>query len=258
MVSFHVALRRHMETSYHADALGVDRAGDSFPSTVAGGKWGCASLTTGRSRLEPTRTPLGERKFRKRYAVIRSGVLCCALITSWTAAKDAALGYRDGPPLAHTGGFGEPTCLECHFDLPVNDPATHLLVTGVPDAYEPGQRYPIRLTLHRAGLGSGGFQLAVRYSEPAELAGKQAGTLRSSNAHVQVLPDSGTGVSYAQHTGIGTRPTQDTVSWTVEWTAPTGPRGIVVLHLTANAANDDASEFGDYILVRRLFSARRD
>ncbi len=190
---------------------------------------------------------------------IRSGILCCALLISWAAAKGTAPGYRDGPPLAHTGGFGEPTCLECHFDLPVNDPATRLLVTGVPDAYESGQRYPIRLTLHRAMLGRGGFQLAVRYSEPAGLAGKQAGTLRSSNADVQVLPDSGTGVSYAQHTEIGTRPTNDTVSWAVEWVAPTGPsRGRVVFHLTANAANDDASEFGDYILVRRLFSARRD
>jgi hypothetical protein len=30
---------------------------------------------------------------------------------------------------------------------------------------------------------------------------------------------------------------------------------MVVFHLGANAANDDASEFGDYIYLKRLFAA---
>ena len=30
---------------------------------------------------------------------------------------------RDAPPPAHTGGFGEPTCLTCHFG-DANDPAS--------------------------------------------------------------------------------------------------------------------------------------
>ena len=60
-------------------------------------------------------------------------------------------------------------------------------------------------------------------------------------------------MTYAQHTEAGTVLTRPgTASWTVEWRAPatTAPGGgatAVVFHAAANAANDDASEFGDFI-----------
>ncbi len=61
------------------------------------------------------------------------------------------------------------------------------------------------------------------------------------------------GVTYAQHTEAGSAPTAPgTVSWTVEWRSPAAgthaARAVpVVFHAAANAANDDASEFGDFI-----------
>ena len=63
------------------------------------------------------------------------------------------------------------------------------------------------------------------------------------------------GVTYAQHTEAGSALTRPgTASWTVEWrppatAAPAGGATAVVFHAAANAANDDASEFGDFIYI---------
>ena len=56
------------------------------------------------------------------------------------------------------------------------------------------------------------------------------------------------GVTYAQHTEAGTALTRPgTATWTVEWRPPAAGATSVVFHAAANAANDDASEFGDFI-----------
>lgn len=53
---------------------------------------------------------------------------------------------------------------------------------------------------------------------------------------------------YAQHTEPGTVLTGPArASWTVEWRPPAAGEGPVVFHAAANAANDDVSEFGDFI-----------
>lgn len=152
--------------------------------------------------------------------------------------------YPDQPPLAHTGGFGEPTCQLCHFGAPLNHPDGRLDFS-VPDTYQPGRTYRLRVQLERPGMGRAGFQFAVRFSEGASL-GRQAGVLRGANERFEVLADS-TGIQYAQHRHAGSAlPRPGHASWTIEWTAP-GAREPVVFHLVANAANDDASEFGDFI-----------
>jgi hypothetical protein len=97
-----------------------------------------------------------------------------------------------------------------------------------------------------------GFQLAIRFAE-GEAAGEQAGTLAAAGdrATVTVSPaDSRPGVAYAHHTRAGTSlVSPDSAVWRLEWVAP--PHGgAVLVHVAANAANDDASEFGDRIHLR--------
>lgn len=152
--------------------------------------------------------------------------------------------YPDQPPLAHTGGFGEPTCQRCHFGAPLNAPDGALSLSG-PDSYEPGRSYQLRVELERVGMRRAGFQLAARFSEGTR-AGRQAGALRGANDRLDILADS-TGIQYAQHRQAGSgllKPGR--ASWTIDWTAPDA-REPVAFHLVGNAANDDASEFGDFV-----------
>ncbi len=155
--------------------------------------------------------------------------------------------YLDGPPPARTGGFGEPTCRECHFDGPERDPAVSVRLEGVPERWEPGAEYELRVVLARPDLAMGGFQLAARYAAGASRGG-QAGRLSTTSDRVAVV-DSG-GVLYAQHAPGGTALTSpDTVRWGLRWTAPARAGSAVAFHVAANAANGDASELGDAIVT---------
>ena len=183
----------------------------------------------------------------------------------------AALGavpYADGPPAGHTGGFGEPTCLRCHAGPPADDAAVRLTLEDAPEACAPGRSYPLTLRLARPGMARAGFQMSARFADGPR-AGEQAGAFSPLDARVQVVlgraltpAGDSTDVEYAQHTVPGTRViAPDSATWTVTWTASEEAAGPVALHLAANAANDDDSEFGDHIITARFracHAQRRD
>lgn len=154
--------------------------------------------------------------------------------------------HKDGPPPAHTGGFGEPTCRACHFDGELNEPGGDLAVAGVPSRYQAGRTYELVVSLRRAGMRRAGFQLAARFAEGAA-AGAQAGALEPTDQRARVVRNSANGILYAQHTAAGVSVSGETGRWTLRWTAPAQVRGAIVFHVAANAANDDDSPLGDSI-----------
>ncbi|MXY25057.1 MAG: hypothetical protein F4Y45_11115 [Acidobacteria bacterium] len=157
--------------------------------------------------------------------------------------------YLEGPPPEHAGGFGGDTCHTCHFENDLDAPGGSLTLNGVPDTFDPSATYRITVTLERPGMERAGFQLAARVGE-GDGGGGAAGVLQAlgEDERVQVVLGAD-GVTYAQHTEPGTALTlPDAALWTVEWSPPpTGDAISVVFHVAANAANDDASEFGDFI-----------
>ena len=109
------------------------------------------------------------------------GILILILPTIAEAWRTASLGaewriHADSPPERHTGGFGEPTCQDCHCENEPNAPGGVLGVTGGPATYQPCTRYRITVVLHRPDMGNAGFHAAFRFSD-GELRGTQAGRL---------------------------------------------------------------------------------
>jgi hypothetical protein len=168
----------------------------------------------------------------------------------------AASAWGDGPPPGHTGGFREPTCLRCHADKPVDDPLGAAAILGLPDTFEPGETYELLVAITRPGLVRAGFQLAAR-SLHADSSVTQAGTFRVTGPALTIVRHER--IEYLQHTSEGTQVARpDTAVWTVGWMAPL-ETSTVTFHLAANATNDDASEFGDfiYLVELRVYAARR-
>lgn len=118
-------------------------------------------------------------------------------------------------------------------------------VEGLPDSFETGVSYALMVRLERQDLRLGGFQLTTRYfDEPGE--GSQAGSLRPIDE--RVVRDTLGGIQYIRHTVAGAHPVaEDVVAWHFEWHAPERDSNAVVIHVAANAANGDDSEFGDFI-----------
>lgn len=151
--------------------------------------------------------------------------------------------YPDGAPPAHTGGFGEPSCQACHFGGALNEPGGSLTIEGMPEVYRAGQSYRLMVQLTKPAMARGGFQLAARFAD-----GRQAGILEPVDDRVNVIQEDSSAVLYAQHTPKGTALTApDTARWVFTWTPPQGDTISVLFHAAANAANDDASAFGDFI-----------
>ena len=173
-----------------------------------------------------------------------SGIAVATAIALSASMVAAGAMYDARPPLAHTGGFGEPTCRECHFDGPPEVPDV-VTLGGVPERYALGAVYRLEVGIRDTAAMIGGFQLAVRVADGPN-AGKQAGTLCAVDTRVDVTTDTASAVQYASHALAAP---SDSMRWVVEWRAPAEDVGAVLVSAAANAANDDDSPFGDRILV---------
>ena len=174
-----------------------------------------------------------------------------SIVALAAAVPGAAQLYRDGPPVHHTGGFGEPTCHACHFDGMFNSPEASAQVMNIPDAFATDSTYLITVVVSRADLGAAGFSISSRLGNSG-----QAGSFHATDDRVAV--ESGpSGVQFAMHTLDSSDPVAaDSNAWTLMWTAPSGA-DTVYFHLAANAANGDDSEFGDLIKTVSYHSLSR-
>lgn len=171
------------------------------------------------------------------------------LVLAGTLIAAVGVAYDARPPLAHTGGFGEPTCVTCHFGGP-DTPSGEVSLGGVPERYRPGASYTLDVSLADTAARVGGFQLAARVAEGPQ-AGAQGGTLCAADRRVVVATDSATGVAYASHSAAAPA---DSLRWRLTWRAPARDVGSVIFHIAANAANDDDSALGDAILATSVIS----
>jgi hypothetical protein len=169
-----------------------------------------------------------------------------AAMMTVAAAPLLPAAYVEGPVPGMTGGFGEPTCHQCHFDNRLNDPAGSLSVSGLPDHYTPGARYVFTVSLTRRDMSRGGFQLSARFDDSSR-SGRQAGSFDLADPRLQLVAAPSGDVRYVQHTKSGSAAsTPGELRWLVPWIAP-DDGGTIVVHVSANASNDDDSPLGDFI-----------
>jgi hypothetical protein len=177
-----------------------------------------------------------------------AGALVLAVAATGAFVSAGTARNPESPPPAHTGGFGEPTCLACHFEGEINEGAGGLSVSGVADRTRAGV-HTLTIRLEHPNMAVGGFMLSARFTDGAA-AGQQAGSLRGGDGvALSALDD----VQYASHTLASTRATDGEREWRVEWDAREVPADSrVVFHVAANAGNDDASPFGDYVYATSI------
>jgi len=147
---------------------------------------------------------------------------------------------------AYTGGFGEESCHSCHFDYDLNHPEGELFFSGLEDEYEAGRKYTINLTVKRKDLSRAGFQMTARFND-----GSQAGSFTLTEK-LTTTPNIKNTVTYLQHAIGEVEAEGGEKNWQIEWTAPDQNSGRIIFNIAANAANGDASEFGDWIYLKEV------
>jgi hypothetical protein len=175
-----------------------------------------------------------------------------ALLLFTVYAAPRVSGYADAAPPGFSGGFGEPSCHACHFHAELNSAPGRVTMTGVPDRFTPGSRYPLTITLTRPAMKLAGLQLTARFKD----GGAQAGMLApDAGEHDRVRIDAQRDVQYVNQRRKGTSlDRSNTAIWRLIWTAPPSG-GPVVLHVAANAADGDDTVEGDYIYTATVESA---
>jgi hypothetical protein len=159
--------------------------------------------------------------------------------------------YAEGAPPGFSGGFTEQSCHACHFDAEPNTGPGRVLIDGAPARFTAGERYTLTITLTRAEMKRGGFQLTARFKD----SGAQAGTLAPGGGDSdRVSVESQSNVQYAGQKVSGAVASAGVSRWTVEWTAPKAG-GIVIFHVAANAANGNESADGDLVYTVSTESA---
>jgi hypothetical protein len=168
-----------------------------------------------------------------KYSLSTFFVLCCA--------AGFVLARSIGPVPARTGDFGELNCTACHTGNALNAAGGTFTISGVPASYQPGQTYPITVSISKAGQARWGFQMAVR----SVSSGLQAGTLATTDANTQIQVANG--IQYIEHTSAGTFAGTTSGTWTVNWTAPASAQGAIRFGAAGNAANNNGTNQGDFI-----------
>ena len=148
----------------------------------------------------------------------------------------AAAAYPEGAPWPERPASAGASCASCHYDSPAVDASPAIEVEGLDDV-RAGQSYDVRLQFTPpSGEVAGFLAFFERENEDVgELA--QAGEAEVNGAAIR-------SVKVEELAG---KP----AVWTFRWTAPASA-GPVAMHIAANAANDDASPFGDDVHYRVL------
>lgn len=151
------------------------------------------------------------------------------------------------PPERHTGGFGEPTCAQCHTGVGVNQGGGKISLVNPPATYTSSQRVSFSLKVEDPTAMRWGFELAAR-----SLDGRQAGSFAPGPGQTTA---SGGGILYLSHSGGATSTqagTAASATFNFSWIAPDVSAGTVAFDIAANAANNNGQNTGDHIYQTRF------
>jgi len=152
--------------------------------------------------------------------------------------------YSGGSPGGRTGSPADgSTCTQCHGGTASS--VEDWISATIPDTgYIPGETYTITATGTYAGVSRFGFELTCEDGSKSK-----KGVFTITNTNETKLTNSNAAVT---HKLAGVNPTDDSKTWTCNWTAPEAGSGDLVFYAAFNAANGNGSTSGDVIYTSRL------
>lgn len=157
---------------------------------------------------------------------------------------------------AHEGSTGAPnekTCAQtsCHADASVS-PGTlvnTLTFNGGDSVYVPGETYPVKIRISKAGIERFGFQVTVLKSSDNSYAGTLVAT-DATRTQLQNGVAPNTTRKYITHKSAGAAATSTGVNeWTFDWKAPATNIGNIKFYYATNATNKNNQNTGDQVFL---------
>lgn len=146
----------------------------------------------------------------------------------------SALAHPVGAPWGSANPDTMTSCASCHFDHEPVGRSPAIMLTGLPDYVEAGEAYEMTLRFDAGAAPRAGFLLSASAGEFKaidDIVDAKGAEVRSANV---ISPENGVAL------------------WSFVWRAGDDGVGIVTFRAAANAANDDASPFGDTVHFRKF------
>ena len=142
-------------------------------------------------------------------------------------------------PGAKSSSLGDGAdCTSCHAGSALS--GTSWISSNIPmTGYVPGTSYTITLTGTHTGVAKFGFELTAE-----DISNAKIGSFNITNSTETQLTNAMHAVT---HTGSGLTPTNDSKTWSFDWTAPVAGSGSVTFYASLNAADGNNSTTGDVI-----------
>ncbi len=147
----------------------------------------------------------------------------------------------------NTASPGENACNQCHNTNALNSGGGSVTISSpnMPNwIYFPGTIYTINVKVKKAGLGKFGFGFEALL--PSGANGGLIQTTNSANAkslNATVLGNSRTNAVHKQPNHFS----QDSITFTFDWTAPTAGTGNITFYAAGNATNSANNSSGDFV-----------
>lgn len=158
-------------------------------------------------------------------------------------------------PVSSTGAPGERTCasIGCHDTYPLNvgRGSMSISVEGAESGFEPGKTYDVTIRVADKDSRRFGYQLVALNDDDKSNAGKITIT-DPTRTQITTNDLKFQDRQYATYTNEGTEQFSEGVGyWKIKWTAPASTKNITLYSATVIANNDD-TDFGDYVLTSSL------
>jgi len=171
--------------------------------------------------------------FMKFRFLLHLGAISMAIVLmSGIANLSHSPGKKSGSP-----GDGA-NCTSCHSGS--THTATNWITSNIPSlGYIPGNTYTITLTGTHSGVAKFGFEITAEDASNAKM-----GTFAITNSNETQFTNAMHAVT---HTANGVSPSNDSKSWSFNWTAPAAGSGDITFYASLNAADGNGSTSGDVI-----------
>lgn len=146
----------------------------------------------------------------------------------------AALAHPQGAPWGSADPDTTHSCAACHFDHEPVARSQSLMLTGLPEYAQAGEAYEVTLRFEAGAAPHAGFMVSAStgaFDAVDELVSAHKADVRSASPAA---------------------PVNGVVRWSFIWRVGEAAPEIVTFRAAANAANDDASPFGDILHFRKF------
>lgn len=199
------------------------------------------------------------------------------VVVSLLLGASVAFAFSTGPPASRTGAPAvasrpsESACNLCHNSFSLNDPAGQLRILDLPDTFQTGQSYPLRLQVTHQWPTPGefprrwGFQIQAVSSTTGDAIGTWAPLHANQPDSFRVIKAASVSVFknrvYMEHTCDPFRDVDQMcgsiregnegpiIEWNLVWTAPPSDSGNVYFFAASNSADGTFDQFNDFIFT---------